>query len=226
MLLHGIMTIYNFTNTENNMKNLIIWLIASLILTFATSGCSPRSKYDRKLKLELASGVRNDSLFMGLYFGMPEKEFYLHCWQLNKKGLIRQGESNTTVYYELKDQLKYPAAMDFYPRFMRGRIFEMPVRFKYKGWAPWNNNLTSDKLQSDILEWYKKVYGGGFLTVKHPEHGTAYVQIKGNRRISIFKENEMYVWAVFTDLLVQKDWKDSPFNQDTIRDDTTNRIIK
>ncbi len=220
------MIIYNFTNTENNMKTLILWLLTLLLSAFVICGCSPRSKYERKMKHEMNSGLRYDSLFMGLYLGMPEKDFYLHCWQLNKKGLIRQGESNTTVYYDLKNQLKYPAAMDFYPRFMQGKIYEMPVRVKYKGWSPWNKELTSDKLQSDILAWYKKVYGGGFITVKHPQWGNAFVQIKGNRRISIFKENELCVWAVFTDLLIKNDWKDSLLNQDIIQNDTTKNLTK
>ena len=79
--------------------------------------------------------------FLGLYFGMPEKDFYMHCWKLNQKGLIKQGESNTTVEYQLKDELKYPAVMDFYPKFNQGKISEMPVMFKYKGWAPWNKTL-------------------------------------------------------------------------------------
>ena len=91
------------------MKTRIEWFILLMLFPDCIiSGCSPRSKYERRLKQELASGVRYDSLFMGLYFGMPEKEFYTHCWKLNIKGLIRQGESNTTVEYEIKDELKYP----------------------------------------------------------------------------------------------------------------------
>lgn len=187
------------------MKTRTGWLLLLLISVFTMSGCSPRAKYERRLKHELASGVRYDSLFFGLYFGMPEKDFYLLCWQLNKNGLIRQGDSNTTVYYELKNQLKYPAAMDFYPKFKEGRIFEMPVRFKYVGWAPWNKNLTSDKLQYSIVKWYEKTYGKGFIEIKSPERGSAFVKIDGNRRISIFKESDLFVWAVFTDLLANKE---------------------
>jgi len=198
------------------MKKLTEWLVTFLIFICIISGCSPKAKYDRRLKHELASGVRYDSLFMGLYLGMPEKDFYLHCWQLNRKGLIRQGESNTTVYYQLKNQLKYPAAMDFYPKFMQGRIYEMPVKFKYIGWAPWNKNLTSDNLQHNLVKWYEKTYGKGFIEVRHPLHGTAFVKVDGNRRISIFKESDLYVWAVFTDLLAKKDSLD--FIPNTIND--------
>ena len=188
------------------MKTRIDWILMIVISGFIISGCSPRSKYERRLKYELASGVRYDSLFLGLYLGMPEKEFYLHCWNLNHKGLIKQGESNTTAQFELKDELKYPATMDFYPKFIEGKIFEMPVSFKYKGWAPWNKTLSSDNLEKKVLKWYEKVYGDGFIKVKHPLHGIAYVKIDGNRRITIFKEDDLHVWTVFTDMLTKKDW--------------------
>ena len=194
------------------MKTRIEWLLLLLISISIISGCSPRAKYERRLKQELASGVRYDSLFLGLYFGMPEKDFYTHCWQLNQKGLIRQGESNTTVLYKTKDELKYPGTMNFYPKFMQGKICEMPVQFTYMGWAPWNKKLSSDNLELDVLEWYRKVYGDGFIEVKHLSRGTAYVKIDGNRRITIFKQDDLHVWAVFTDMLVKKGWKDSSAN--------------
>jgi hypothetical protein len=206
------------------MKTRIDWILMILISGIIISGCSPRTKYERRLKHELASGVRYDSIFLGLYFGMPEKEFYVHCWNLNHKGMIKQGETNTTAEYELKDELKHPALMDFYPRFNQGKISEMPVSFKYKGWTPWNKTLSTDNLQKELLKWYEKVYGTGFIQVKHPLHGTAYVKIDGNRRITIIKEDELHVWAFFTDMLVKKDWtilsSDSVNNTGTITKDS------
>jgi hypothetical protein len=206
--------------TRRNL--LLMLLITGLII----SGCTPRAKYERRLKQELASGIRYDSLFFGLYFGMPEKDFYEHCWRLNQKGLIKQGESNVTAEFELKDQLKYPAVMDFYPKFNQGKISEMPVTFKYMGWAPWNKELSSDKLQTDVQKYYEKIYGDGFIKVKHPLHGIAYVKIDGNRRITIFKQDDLHVWAVFTDLTVKKGWNDSPSLQENNQNDTTKSIKK
>jgi hypothetical protein len=208
------------------MKTITKWLLLILISGFIVSGCSPRAKYERRLKKEMSSGVRYDSLFLGLYFGMPEKTFYGHCWNLNHKGLIKQGESNTTAEFQLKDELKYEAVMDFYPKFNQGKIFEMPVSFKYKGWAPWNKTQSSDNLQIAVLKWYQKVYGEGFIKVKHPIHGTAYVKINGNRRITIFKENDLRVWAVFTDMSVKKGWTDSVSQPENNQSDTTNSIKK
>lgn len=208
------------------MKTRIDWILMIVISGIIISGCSPRAKYERRLKHELASGVRYDSLFLGLYFGMPEKVFYVHCWNLNHKGMIKQGESNTTAEYELKDELKYPAVMDFYPKFNQGKISEMPVSFKYKGWTPWNKTFSSDNLQNELQKWYEKVYGNGFIKVKHPLHGTAYVKIDGNRRITIFKENDLRVWAVFTDMSVKKGWNDSVSQPENIQNDTTKTIMK
>jgi hypothetical protein len=100
----------------------------------------------------------------------------------------------------------------------------MPVSFKYKGWAPWNKTLSSENLQKDVMLWYEKVYGDGFLKVKHPLHGTAYVKINGNRRITIFIEDDLHVWAVFTDLSVKKEWNDSASKPENIQNDTTKSL--
>ncbi len=190
-------------------KSLIHILLVTAAAAIIAASCTPKSKYDRRLKNELASGVRNDSLFMGMYFGMPEKDFYIHCWDLNHQGLIKQGPSNTTVEYIMKDELKFPASMNFYPSFTDGKISEMPAKFQYTGWAPWNKRLSSDSLQIDILHWFEKKYGDRFMKIDHPARGSAFVQINGNRRITIFRENEMTVWAIFTDMSVKQAVNDS-----------------
>lgn len=182
----------------------LMMIFASLIY-----GCSPKERYERKLKHELAKGIRYDSLFMGLFFGMSQKDFYLHCWNLNRQGLIKQGPGNTTVEYQLRNELKYPGIMNFYPGFVNGKIAEMPVKFAYSGWAPWNIKLSSDSLQYDVLRWYKEIYGGEFFKIEHPEKGIAFIKLDGNRQISIFKEDEIYVWSVFTDMSIAKEIRDS-----------------
>jgi hypothetical protein len=191
------------------MKTKFSWLLPLLVIGMVLGACSTKSKYDRKLKQELASGVRYDSLFMGMYFGMPQRDFYGHCWKLNKQGLIRQGPGNTTVEYVMKDELKHAATMDFYPSFVDGKIYEMPVRFTYTGWAPWNKELSVENLQKDVLHWFEKLYGTDFLEVVHPKKGSAFVKINGNRRISIYKEDNVHVMAVFTDMTVPQALIDS-----------------
>ncbi len=191
------------------MRKTFIWFMPILLMGLTIYSCTPKAEYDRKLKQELASGIRYDSLFLGIRLGMTDREFYKHCWNLNKQGLIKQGTSNTSVEYQLKTELKYPVKVDFYPKFVDGKIAEMPVTFIYTGWAPWNKELTSDKLQQAVLKYYDKIYGTDFMKVEHPTRGFAYVKIDGNRRISIFKQDEMRVWAVFTDMTVKKEEADT-----------------
>ena len=126
-------------------------IILGFIILLVITACGDRYRYNRLVEKELATGIRHDSLFLGISFGMSQKEFYTHCWQMNKQGLIRQGPGNATVLYEFKD-LKEPAEMNFYPKFHQGRIWKMPVRYNYTSWAPWNTRLCSDSLVVDLVQ--------------------------------------------------------------------------
>ncbi len=183
------------------------WMVVTIVVALVVGGCSPGKTYERRLKRELASGVRYDSLFMGISLGMTEEAFYKHCWKLNDDSLVKQGTSNMSVEYSIREELKHPATMNFYPVFDSGKIVEMPVRFVYNGWAPWNKELSAAKLAEDVKNWYEDIYGKGFITIVHPIRGTAYTKIDGNRRITIYNEDELHAWARFTDMLpgVEKD---------------------
>ena len=185
-----------------NKKHFFVGLFALML----TTAC--HSEYHQRVEAELATGVREDSLFLGITFGMSPKEFFAHCWELNKQGVIREGTQNTSVMYEL-DELKHPATANFYPAFYEDAIYEMPVTYAYKAWAPWNRELFSDSLQLDVLTLYQQQYGDDFIMVDHPK-GVAYVKVDGNRRISIFKENDTNVKVVFTDLLAERKKKEQP----------------
>ena len=172
--------------------------VAAAVLFMA--GCSPASRYENRMKKELASGIRYDSLFMGMHLGMTDKDFYTLCWELNREGVIRQSHNNTSVEYDPGDRLDHPSTMTFYPKFAEGKIVEMPIQFSYDGWAPWNKELSSGHLVEDIRDWYEDEYGKGFIAVTHPVRGKAFVKIDGNRRITIYQEDDLYAWAIFTDM--------------------------
>lgn len=157
---------------------------------------------------EMASGIRQDSLFFGFYFGMPSKDFYKHCFALNKKGWLRQGATNQTVFAKVTE-LDYPASMDFYPTFLEDKIAGMPVTFAYDSWAPWNKHLSADSLKVNVVGLMEKWYGPGFIRVKNPNkyagsRGDAFVKVDGNRRISIYNLDDTKVQVDFIDL-TQKD---------------------
>ena len=176
------------------------WIALAALAALLAGGCTPAKKYERQLKRGLASGTRYDSLFMGLSLGMTENEFFDVCWDLNRDNLVKQALDNRSVEYVMKDELKYPAVMNFYPVFAEEIIWQMKVRFIYDGWSPWNKEQSASNLALDVKRWYEKIYGKGFITVAHPLFGEAYTKIDGNRRITIYIENDQFVWGIFTDM--------------------------
>ncbi len=178
----------------------VLFNVVVLLAIFYTPSCTPTSEYHRLVERELSSGMRYDSLFFDLHFGTSRKDFFATCWELNKKGLMRQGNQNHTVMVELKNDLKMPADMNFYPDFYEDKIYEMPVYFAYQAFAPWNKATLSDSLQLDVLKLMEKWYGEGFISIEHETHGKAFVQVKGNRRVSVFREGDRLVKVLITDL--------------------------
>lgn len=178
----------------------IIYLIIFIVLV--VSSCSKKQQYEKMVERELASGVRHDTLFLNLSLGMTSEDFYKTCWEMNKQGLIRQGSGNTSVAYEMKEDLNFITDVNFYPTFFEDKIYEMPVQFKYKAWAPWNKQMQSDSLQLDVLRLFEEWYGKGFIEIAPNAQKKAYVKVDGNRRISIYKDHveDGLVWALFTDL--------------------------
>lgn len=182
-------------------------MIRSIFILFAllwliTTSCDNRSKYQKWLDQELATGERHDSLFYGIYLGMNTKDFFQLCYQKNQDSIFFQGDA--AVKYYMKDELPLPATMNFYPEFQDKKIIEMPVRITYDAWAPWNKRTFADSLQIDIKNLFEKWYGSGFVRTSHPKHGVAFVKIDGNRRIIIVKEDDRTAKALFTDMSVKK----------------------
>ncbi|MEZ5071625.1 MAG: hypothetical protein R2751_11820 [Bacteroidales bacterium] len=178
-------------------RNLILFLSLAVL-----AACSPGARYDRMLKRELASGVRQDSLFMGLYLGMTDKDFYTRCWKLNKEGLVKQGTNNTSVEYQTLDELSHPATMNFYPRFCDGKITTMPVRFIYNGWAPKEQGTSGGATEPGCAAVVQISVQGRFLEVEHPHPRQS--PGPGRRQPpypTLMVRNDRYVWAIFTDLL-------------------------
>lgn len=188
------------------MKKIMInagWVI---VLMVAICSCGEKTKsYKELVEQEKASGKKVDSLFMGFYFGMTSKDFYGYCWELNKKGIIRDGNNNTMVLYKMDTGLNHPAEMNFYPDFYENKIAKMRVEYSYDGWAPWNKNLYADSLIPQVLKLYERWYpdGNKFIRITNPDKGTIYVKVDGNRRITIGAFNDRIVKVDFSDLNIE-----------------------
>ena len=176
------------------------------ILIFITIISCQTNPYLELEKKELSSGVRYDSLFLGVKFGMTSKEFYAHCWDLNRKKLITQGPSNNSVrYYLPTESIGQKIEMLFYPVFDNDIVYEVNTTFSYTGWAPWNKETSSDYLIDEVREILSEWYDSKFYEIKNPKtNSTLYTTVSGNRRIVITKVSEREVRARYTDLTIEK----------------------
>lgn len=167
--------------------------------------CSQESKYQKLVQRELANGERNDSLFLGYHFGMTKQEFFDHSWELNSRKIVTDGKGSASIRYDL-DNLKYRAHKNFYPAFYEGKIYKMPVRYMYNGWAPWNRGYWADSLKKDLLLQFEEKYPNEFLEIEHPELDVpAHVMVDKNKRIAIYEIDNQEVAVDYVDLTVLKE---------------------
>ena len=192
------------------VKKYIVWMS---ILVISVS-CNPHSEhlYYELEKKELASGVRYDSLFKGLYLGMPHEDFRDYCLEMHKAREFREGglKSGSWVEWKLPDELSYPAFINFYPEFKNDVISEMRAGIYYDNTLVFTkeNPFHQDSLLHDVLHLMDQWYGPGFIKVESPDKKgkDVYVKINGNRRITVFKGSSNYIIDLwFVDLLARKE---------------------
>lgn len=176
------------------------------------SGCkkSLEEQYKTIEQAELASGVRYDSLFKGIHLSMKKKNFFDYCFQMNLKDEFRQGgvKNGRWVECKLRNEMKYPAAFNFFPKFKNNAIAEMEAAIYYDNAAYQDHVFESDSLLMDVLQLMEKWYGPGFLRIESPYFykDDVFVKIDGNRRITVFKDmsgHMINIWYV--DLLAKKE---------------------
>lgn len=183
---------------------IIIFFIGLLFISIAC-GNSHSKDLATIEKQELATGIRHDSLFMGLTLGMTKQEFFDFCWAMNKKGVFTEGADKTVEYDFGKKNFSFPLQMNFYPQFLYDKIKEMPIKFTYKGIDLSYPNGQTEKLLEDVKKLMEEWYGEGFFVVPLPnlEKGqNAYAKVSGNRRVLIFSQKEYEVMVVVTDLTI------------------------
>ncbi len=181
----------------NNFKTLLFLCISISVFT------SCKSEYQQYVDKELGSGIKNDSLFLGMYMGQTKKEFFARCWDLNAQQMISQGTGNKTA--KLIEDKGTPKAMNvlFYGKFDEQQIMRgMDMTYSFEAWAPWNRPLQSDSLLFHIRDGYLKRYPGNeFLPIEiKNSKEPAFVKIDGNRQILMYAKNEKEVVVAIEDL--------------------------
>lgn len=190
------MKLYRFNTT----KTRYLFFFSLMVLGTWFGGCDRGNRLEKAIERELATGVRNDSLFLGLSFGLKPQEFFDHCWDLNKRGIVKEGMGNMSVEYLFKDSLDQPVAFNFYPELDGTRIHTYKTTFYYYAWAPWHKHLQSSvmlkMLDPILLDWY----GGNEVFSQVIDGKRHFYKIDGNRMIDLSILSDREVVAIYTDL--------------------------
>lgn len=179
-------------------RNIVIGVIGAIL----SWGCE--SDYTRLVKTELRSETYYDSLVFDLKLGDTKKTFYEKCWSLNKQGLIMQGPENNYVQYFLgPDSLATSIRMLFYGDFNEEHIMHaMDMKFAFVGWAPWNEDLQSDRLLIQLKDSLERWYPGNeFIEVDFDTEPTSmWVKVDGNRQVAMYVSGFQDVVVRISDL--------------------------
>ena len=158
-----------------------------------------QSDYTRMVKSELAKGVRQDSILLGIKFGDTRDIFYGKCFDLNRAKLVTQGPGNRSVQYLFTDSVVHtqptPMRLLFSPNFdQKEEIAQMNMEFTYPAWAPWNKQYQSDSLEVKVIElmmqWYQ---GNEFVMAELNDTTSLRAKVDGNRRLLIEKPDAQRV---------------------------------
>jgi len=182
--------------------------INCIILSVLVNGCIQPAE-TKLAKAELAKGIRNDSLILGIRFGDTQKEFREKCLALNKKHLTTEGPGYA-VRYLVYDSLvhKSPTSIQllFVPGFDEKEILtDMDLKFSYLGWAPWNRRFQSDSLKNKVIDLLMHWYGGNRFVTAHTEDNEVPVKVDGNRRILIYEDAPQNVIVRIQDMSRSRD---------------------
>lgn len=176
----------------------------SIILLGFLAGCISKSPYEQLVADELAKGIRQDSLFHGIYFQMERKAFQERSHQLNREGVFTDGEAAKVRFKIL--ELPDTATFLFYPDFLEDKIYQVQALAEYDAWAPWNKSQNAQALCRDLRGLMLKWYGGNdFIKVESDDKPTLWVKVDGNRRITLAEDDDARVKIFFRDLTYQGD---------------------
>jgi len=166
---------------------LLISIVLYVITFSCNKGTTASSDYDEAL----------DDIVMGVYFGMEQKDFFDHCWELNQEGKTGHGTIGNMVMYPDSLNFDPKVIVNFYPKFEKNVISEMPFIFYFKAWAPWNKKeLTQEKLYQQVIKFFEKKYDTTLEKQDAPNGKHLHLKQMGSVMVRVYKDiDEMKVNA-------------------------------
>jgi len=130
-----------------------------------------------------------DTLYLGYRFGMDQEEFFDHCRQLNREGILFEGDELNTVTRELDFSVK--ARVYIKPVFDDAdRIYQLDMLFQYNVLPMFRPDLTPVKLRRETLAYMEQSGGLKLKPKEHPVLKHVWEQVEGYRRVRLFHQGD------------------------------------
>ncbi len=169
-----------------------------MISVWVLVSCSNKSNQAQQNTASEVEIQESDSLIHDYTFGMSRDEFFELSWKYNADGILINGSGAEIV--EDVDWLKAPAKRVFYPNFVDEKIVEMPIKYSYKGWAPWNTHLSADSLMYHLIPILSEDYGVEFSLLSENMENPIYIGKRASSEIEIKVTSSYEVEVTFKEL--------------------------
>ncbi len=160
---------------------------------------------DEKIESELASLIRNDTIFLGLRFGMSKSEFNSQLKKLLKEDKIYFNEANN-YEYEFSfgdDELSIKGLATFGAEYFNDKLYKFSISVKPDGLIS-----NPELIQLRLVLMYGSKYGHSYLKMKSLiNDNDNYIWIDGNRMIELiegFDDARIF----YTDLIAEREKKE------------------
>lgn len=157
-------------------------------------------RYYEARKSELSKNVRNDTIFLGYYFGMTEREFVDYTLNLKKEGKIYLNLDDIITYeMEIPDYSKSVVYCTYQPKYFKDKLYKLSISAKdrYTGFS----KLT----QLQIVSIYSQKYGTDYHIIPgYIEDSEDFIFLNGNLEVEITQGYDD-IRIIYTDNLVEMD---------------------
>ena len=146
-----------------------------------------------------SSEIQEDSLMLGIRFGMNKDQFFKHCESINSTEKIFDSATKLRIGRPIKSNGK-DFMMNLYPTYLFEKINKLEFECYQQSYSKWNKTAHAENILTDIKSYFEKEFQIKMEEFNHEKHGKAYVHFKGNRRLRIFIKSEKLVGGEFLDM--------------------------
>lgn len=202
-----------------------ITIFSFLIYSFSSCNEYQRKREQEalniKIQSEIQTGIKHDTIFLGLRFGMTKGEVSRELNMLKREGKISLNKLNQYEYtFDFsKEIVPYKGIANLSTKYFNNKLYQLFVEV-----TPVGEIVNTEILQLKLVTLYMDKYSSpDFETKSLINQGTNYTWIEGNRMIKII-QSLSDVRIIYTDLVAKQEKekyeiKSKTAQQDSIKND-------